>query len=251
MTFSEAYAELEHCFKSQVDADNKRCALGSDEGIYLPNIKPANPVDFVFVGMEPSIGRWAPDLQKAREMIDRGFKNFAWSIEDFILHFCIREYLCNASETYYITDVSKGAMKTRAAGRQRKDRYEDWYPLLQEELRVTTKPEARIISIGKRVGSFLSKKGTRGHVETILHYSQQANKHRGLNSKRQPKAYHEFSSSITLCDVMRTAEEVMTDAGMKPFIDDTLMRLNQGLGLTDSRKKLMFDYKVSFECVRR
>jgi hypothetical protein len=30
--------------------------------------------------------------------------------EDFILHFCVRRYLCGPAQQYHITDFSKGAM---------------------------------------------------------------------------------------------------------------------------------------------
>lgn len=67
--------------------------------------------------MEPSLsGRLAEDL---RSRVADGSRNFLNSIEDFILHFCARRYLCNPGERYHITDVSKGGMPVSAAGEKR------------------------------------------------------------------------------------------------------------------------------------
>ena len=239
MTFSQAYAELEHRFKMRVKTDN--------EGIFLPNIKPQGQVDFVLIGMEPSLGKWASNLDEARTKIERGFKNFAFSIEDFILHFCVKDYLCKGNATYYITDLSKSAMIVSTAALSCQDRYEGWYPLLEEELQAVAKPETAKISIGEKTGDFLSKKGLSGHVGTILHYSPQAAKYRGKESRCRQDLYREFSSKVSLSDIERTAEDVLAQAEMGSFVNDTLKRLRRGKGLTDSRKRLMFDYKTKFD----
>ena len=104
--FSEKYPALERKFRDRVAQDKECFGL---ESLFLPNIAPQDPVDFVLIGMEPSIGgEGASILDVARKKIKRGFKNFARSTEDFILHFCIKEYLCVGWGTYYLTDLSKG-----------------------------------------------------------------------------------------------------------------------------------------------
>ena len=50
-------------------------------------------------------------------MINEGFRNFLWSIEDFLFHYSIYHYL---SPNYYITDISKVAVKTKIANETRK-----------------------------------------------------------------------------------------------------------------------------------
>lgn len=246
MTFLEKYEKLERAFKRQVEKD----ANGST---FLPNIRPEGPVDFVLIAQEPSCGNGNPD--KAREVTDRVDRNFSGSLEDFILHFCVKEYLCKGGKTYYLTDLSKGAMKTEVADREREKRYEEWYPLLKRELRVVAKPTAQAISIGRVVQRFLERKAPDGyiikrilHCGGILHYSPQASRHRGKASKLHPEAYRQFCSEVSLSRVEQAAKEVLAQAGMKDsHINHTLNRLRAGCGLTDSRKMLMFDYKVAFE----
>ena len=248
MTFNEACKELEQAFERQVAKDNKR---GLNESIFLPHIRPAGPADFVLVGMEPSLGRWASNRDEARKKIERGFKNFTWSAEDFILHFCIKNYLCTGGRTYYITDLSKGAMLVREAADQRRERYEKWYPLLKKELQVVAKPGAPIISIGQEAGNFLSKNGLCGHKETILHYSAQTAGHRGEERRNQPNLYDEFSPTVGWQDIEQTVRRVMAEGEMCLFVDDILKRLRRGSRLTESRKELMFNYKVRFDTLAK
>lgn len=244
--FQIEYSELERFFQQQVDKDNAEHGCDS---IYLPNISSSEPVDFVLIAMEPSLGRWARSLEEAQEKIDRGFRNFAYSIEDFVLHFCVRRYLCLDDETYHITDISKGAMLVRNAESQRQGRYDRWYPLLKTELREITKPEAKVISIGNDVGAFLRRKGLENHAGTILHYSPQAAKYREDSVKGREQAYQNFASEVKLDDIEQTAEAVLEEAQMKCFRNETLKRIRRST-LSDSRKKLMFTYKVKFEELR-
>jgi hypothetical protein len=99
----------------------------ADGDIFVPNPEPLGPVDYVFICMEPSLGRWAPSPDVARAKVEAGFRNFVFSIEDFILHFCIKQYLCEPTQRYLITDWSKGAMLVEQAGVARTDRYDRWY----------------------------------------------------------------------------------------------------------------------------
>ena len=54
MTFKEAYLSLEEECRQRVAKDNKE--FGS-KSIFLPNRMPDGPVDYVLLGMEPSLGR--------------------------------------------------------------------------------------------------------------------------------------------------------------------------------------------------
>ena len=107
-------------------------------------------------------------------------RNFSWSVEDFILHYCLREYLCQDGETYHLTDLAKGGMTIRLAGEQRQARYDRWYPLIEKELRLLTKQGGtRLIAIGNVVADFLRKKPLCERVEKVLHYTA----HSGLSQK--------------------------------------------------------------------
>ena len=54
MTFEEAYSALEDDFRQRVEEDKQ----SGVKCIFLPNVEPIGPVDYVLVGMEPSLGRW-------------------------------------------------------------------------------------------------------------------------------------------------------------------------------------------------
>ena len=99
--FHAAYRELEGRMKALAETDGD---------IFLPNPEPSGPADYVLICMEPSLGWWARTADHAKARVDAGFRNFLFSIEDFILHFCVRRYLCAAEQRYHITDISKGAM---------------------------------------------------------------------------------------------------------------------------------------------
>ena len=88
-TFAKRYNILEGCFWKQATAEGS---------VFLPNIPPAAPVDFVFIAMEPSLQSWSTSTQDARAQIEAGFRNFLFSVEDFILHFCIRSFLCKQGD---------------------------------------------------------------------------------------------------------------------------------------------------------
>ena len=188
MNFDDAYRQLEDEFRKQVDEDRKRCKY---EGIYLPNVAPEAPVDYVLIGMEPSLKGWAKDIPDAQEKTCKGFRNFCsvWQ-----LHFSIGEYLCQEGETCYITDLSKGAMATNSPGAGNRKKYQAWYPLLERELGLVAKPDARIISIGNRVGGFLSEMGLYGHAGTIPHYSGSGVKHFGREIPGREAKYKDFAA---------------------------------------------------------
>ena len=122
MSCTEQYESLEAKFKKQINEDNDRWGVGS---CFLPNIAPDGPVDYVLIAMEPSFGGGSGEQQRGDE---HSPKNFSGSLGDFILHFCIKEYLCEGERSYYLTDLSKGAMPVRLAATDRQRRYQNWFP---------------------------------------------------------------------------------------------------------------------------
>ncbi|AGG08456.1 hypothetical protein SDC9_07176 [bioreactor metagenome] len=252
--FLHSYRILEHEFKNQVQKDSAEL-----KSIYLPNpIIPEEPVDYVFVGMEPSLGSWTEGksdddrLKIAQDKIDRGFRNFECSIEDFSIHYCIRNYLCQDPEKYYITDLSKGAMSTSLAKKKRNKRYESWYPLLIKEITLVSKPEAKVIAIGYGLHGFLLKhqfeeKAGR-KIYRIPHYSKQAvgchNKYIADNAQ-----YEGFYPLISINDILKVAEDMLskreTDDNIKKEIYNKLPKT-----LAEAKKKLIFCYKSEFEKIK-
>ena len=134
MTFREKYAELEHEFQKQVECDNKELGI---ESSYAHNFIPQGPVDYILIAMEPSTGVPGKDRKDSTQIA----RNFTWSVEDFMFHYCIRKYLLQNCETYHLTDLAKGGMDTEEAKRTATVRYKRWYPLLKKEVHLLTKPE--------------------------------------------------------------------------------------------------------------
>src|SRR5438105_177291 len=108
-----AYAEM---YNGDFDADYRaletrmKALAEADGDVFLAVPEPEGPADYILIGMEPSLGWWARDADEARQKVEAGFRNFLFSVEDFILHLCVRRYLCGAGKRYHITDLSKGAM---------------------------------------------------------------------------------------------------------------------------------------------
>ena len=160
--FRAAYRELEARMKvlAEVDGD-----------VFLPNPEPSRPVEYVFVCMEPSLGRWARSPDEARAKVEAGFRNFLSSIEDFILHFCIQQYLCEPTQRYHITDLSKGAMLVARAGVARSQWYDRWYGLLVEELDLVGTSGAGIFAVGNAVAQHLERRAFPRPFTKVIHYS--------------------------------------------------------------------------------
>ncbi len=248
MTFREEYAKLERSFQEQVENDNRELGINSS---YVHNFIPLGLVDFVLVAMEPSTGVPGTDMPNPTQIA----RNFSWSVEDFILHYCIKEYLCLDGETYHLTDLAKGGMKTKSADKQRQARYDRWYPLLEKELRLLTKQGGtRLIAIGNVVADFLTKKQPCDRVEKVLHYTPTAASHRNKKIQRWREQFAEFSQSVETNALKKafdtSIKDVLNDAGMSSYIP---YRPQGGkpYELTESRKKLMFYYKHRFSELRK
>ena len=240
-TFHRAYRELEGRMKQLAEEDGD---------IYLPNVKPVRPVHYVLICMEPSLGHWARSPKHARMRVEAGFKNFLSSLEDFILHFCARHYLCGPGQRYHVTDISKGAMLVDRAGVARSERYDRWYALLQEELELCAVSNAGIVAVGNAVTDHLSLRGFRRPFTRIIHYSGQAAAARKAGIAGHEDSFEVFQNEVTLLDLVESAEEVFAEARVPNAIrDETLSRLAKGQ-LTASRKQLMFNYKLAFESLR-
>ncbi len=253
MTFDEAYAELELKFRAQVKEDKDEHGEDSE---YVSNTGPVGPVDFVLIAMEPSIG------------IPRGYldsctppQGFSWQTQDFILHYCIRNYLCKSGRTYHITDLSKGAMKPKDAKRDRIGRYKRWFPLLEKELNLVSKNGTKMVAIGNVVFNFLSSKELCNHVGKVMHPSPQANGHRKKKVESWNDDFPAFCKQIEIEKFTRTIDEVLRESHKDAGLDEDQMkaliqyrlekhRHRAKLEGSESRKMLMFYYKKRFEELR-
>jgi hypothetical protein len=238
LRFAGEYARLETLFRERATEDGD---------FFLPNIPPLKPVDFIFIAMEPSLKRWAKSCQDAQIQIASGFKNFLFSIEDFILHFCIRTFLCREGQTYHLTDLSKGAMSVERAIRNKRERYDRWYPLLKEEIALVGKPNVKIFAIGKQVENFLRTKRFEHLTGTLLHYSSQASGYRGKPIQGREREFKQFAATVELNAVAQVAQDVLAEARVSDSTTWKILARIRKSNLSHSRKELIFGYKLEFD----
>jgi hypothetical protein len=219
-------------------------ALADKEGtVYVPNPMPAAPVDYLLVAMEPMSG--FPDAE-LRAKVTAGYRGFLRTQEDFILHWCIREYLLGLCQTYHITDISKGAMRTKEANRDRVRRWERWWPSLAAEIALLRKPggATKIIAVGEKVEQFLINKACRPRLQ-ILHFSPSASGARKNAIVGYEEEFEQFAQSLTWGQICKAAIRAMTEAGVpKAMRQELLERLPPALNR--SQKQLAFTYKRAF-----
>jgi len=239
-SFRAAYRELEAQMKVLAEADGD---------VFLPNPEPVGPVEYVFVCMEPSLGRWARSADEARSKVEAGFRNFLSSIEDFILHFCIQQYLCAPTQRYHITDLSKGAMLGERARVARPQRYDRWYGLLVKELNLVATSRTSIFAVGNAVAQQLERRAFPRLFTKVIHYSGLAVRARAAGIVGHEDRFEEFRSSVSLNQVLATAEDVLIAAAVPAsFQDETLARLAKSQ-LSETRQQLIFNYKLAFEAM--
>jgi hypothetical protein len=253
--FQAAYRALEERMKALAEADGN---------VFLPNPEPLGPVDYVLICMEPSLGRWARPadqatstidearLKEAKSKVEAGFRNFLSSIDAFILHFCVRRYLCESDPPrYHITDLSKGAMLVKEAPNERIKRYERWYPWLKKELDLCATAGARIVAVGKVVYQYLqAQPDFRRDFNQVIHYSSQAGSARRRGIVGREDSFQAFMGSVSLEDLVATAEATLKAARVPSEICEKELRKLRESQLTTSRLRLIFNYKVAFESMR-
>jgi len=241
LTFLAAYHALEK---------RMRALSAADGDIFLPNTAPEGPVDYVLICMEPSLGHWAETKDQAEASIEAGFRNFLWSIEDFILHFCAKEYLCGPAERYHVTDLSKGAMRVKAAAVDRFRRYDRWYDFLLEELALVCRATARIVAVGRNVEGQLRRRGFPIPFTTVIHYSGQAAAARKAGIRGREKAFADFGASVSMSDVVRWAEVLLAKPNVRDELREEILTRLKASDLGESRLQLMFNYMLAFRAVR-
>jgi len=235
--FIVAYRDLEARMRALAEADGD---------VFWPNPEPLGPVDYVFICMEPSLGG---SPEKVKAFIDAGGRCFVNSIEDFILHFAIKRFLCGPDQHYYITDFSKGGMPVERARLQRPERFDRWYDLLVEEMSLVTTPDARLFAVGQEVRRHLERRGSPWTLSTVIHYSPLAGGARAAGIVGHEEEFERFRRSVSLEDVLATAEDVL-DASVPPRIRDGVLAQLARRELGESRQKLIFNYKLAFEAYR-
>jgi hypothetical protein len=107
-----------------------------------------------------------------------------------------------------------------------------------------------IVAVGNVVSQHLARLCFRRPFTRVIHYSGQAALARRAAVVGREDSFQAFSGSVSLEDVVATAEDVLKAAHVPSEIrDDTLSRLSMSQ-LTTSRQQLIFNYKVAFESMR-
>lgn len=240
-SFAANYANLEDTF---------RRLAAEDCTVYLPNPSPSGPVDFIFIAMEPSMGRWAgASYEDARLWISQGFKNFLLSIDDFCFHYSVRSFLCGLGQSYHVTDISKGPMPIEMAGQDRRARWNRWYPSLLDEIALVAKPTAKILSLGGKAAAFMELKSFRKLDGTVLHFSASAVRWRKRAVVGTEAEFERFAGSVTIGDVASVAEAAMVQECFPEWMRHRILTGFPPV-LSISQKQLIFTYKVAFELLR-
>ncbi len=214
---------------------------------YLPNMIPSDKVDFIFITMEPSFGRWAHDETEAKRRIMSGYKNFHWSIEDFIIQYTISEYL---SESFYMTDISKVAMRVKDANKLRQDVYPKWIEHLKDEISLFGNEDAKLFFVGRVVEMWLSEIFNDKCHQCILHYSALAANKRKELCKESPAEFREFCRSKLptrenfLEFILKRLQQIEIGEIIGIEIYNRIERDNNIF--SDSRKELLFSYYKIF-----
>lgn len=229
------------------------------EMVYLPNVTPNRKVRNILVAMEPSF-KWASNESNGDAKVQAGFRNFLFSVEDMIVHFCADKYLDGG---YHITDVSKIAIKTDNASAIREEAWTRQKNLLIEELTLLGSDDCRVIPVGKSSpagsGEWIEK-NLKGNAtlknirfcEPVLHYSFNASKYRTKAAGADPdavEAFRRFVQDWDQAEFIAKATECMSRMENCES-DKTRLRKRISAQLTPSRLHLAFTYMIEFEKVR-
>ncbi len=221
-----------------------RSLTQKEKSVYIPLHFPEKSVDYVFICMEPSLGRKPP-----REP-DEGY-NFYNSFEDFILHFSIIKYLLRTHERYYITDIAKGALLTKQAKENRFERYEQWYPLLLEEFKMFTHRDTIFFCVGKSVEKFLKKKEFSRPLYTILHYSPQTVPQRYERIRGHEHDFESFLRTLSYHDFIHVIHTILDSLRIREDKKRKILKKLNHNSFTLPRKMLIYIYRTAFLSVNK
>ena len=164
--------QLEDEMKQQVMKDEKDL---NAKCVFLTYMKPRGKVDYIFVAMEPII-RHGVTFDEFEGLCKKGFINFIGDLYCATVHYCIWRALDLHDFTrYHITDVSKGAMFSGLAEKNRKVLFERWKQLLKKEIEIlSVKDRTQVIAFGNKVSTAIkeiARETTGKDPLTIYHYS--------------------------------------------------------------------------------
>jgi hypothetical protein len=227
-------------------------ALAEEDGdAFLPNLTPRGRVDYIFICMEPSLGRWAYDaacgkatVERARAEVERGVRNFLPSGDLAMLYYAASKFL--PAGRCYMTDISKGAMPITKANIDRTQRYNRWFPSLLKEISIVAAPGAKFFAVGNAVEKQLNDREFPHPFTTILHYSSVAAPHRAHAVRGHEESFEEFKLSMSRERLREVAEDVFAASCDVPQdIRDYTFRKHDRKP-SNSLAQLAFTYKLAF-----
>ena len=133
-------------------------------------------------------------------------------------------------------------MPTNEEGSGNEKKYDEWYPLLEKELGLVAKPDVKIISIGNKVGQFLSKMGLTVTLGRFLTLQVEPHATEGKKSRAGRGSLNTGSSPLGSTQSLRCScsPNRGCERDREP-VKETL---------TEQQTRLMFDYKVRFDRIR-
>ena len=216
----------------------ERVARDNEESVYLPNPVFTDKPKYCLVAMEPSIRGQTP--KEFQNQVDQGFKNFLCYPADFILHYCAKKFLCHE---YYITDISKGAMKASNAEIGKQKRYENWRSILQQELDFFGNP--KLIAIGGAVEKFLKKEGF--PVEfSVWHFSQMVSPKYNRYYAEHPEKHHFVENHTHL---KRFATEILETQKYPPDMQNKILNRLFNSELKEWHRGMFLYYRDKFSVI--
>lgn len=105
---------------------------------------------------------------------------------------------------------------------------------------------ARVFAVGKEVGRHLKLHRFPHPYDVILHYSSMAAKARHDGIRGREREFESFRTAVRHEDLVRTAAQVLNEAALPPDMQDGILQRIKKADLSDSRVKLLFNYKVAF-----
>jgi hypothetical protein len=189
---------------------------------------------YLLLGMEPSIPQ-------------KGAKEVCFF--PLFLHYCAWKYLCDEKFNYYITDLAKGAMKTKYARLSEKERYSKWLPLFEDELKLL-KPK-KIIVIGNVLYKMIQKSQSISkklkEAKHLVHYADRYKKsiNEGYKALKENRLYDKKNLKKELKIFVEKLKEHLNPNRCNITNDYYKKLINDSLGKTE--RKVFAIYKHNFE----
>ncbi len=209
--------------------------------VFLPNPIFTKRPKYILIAMEPSMRN---SLSKMKEYINNGGVNFMGKREDIILHYCAYRFLCKNKFKYYITDLSKAPIKGKAASKNRFERYDKWFKILQDEIKFFKCK--KLIAIGKTsVLKYLKQK--KSNCPYIYHYSWKARN----SIKNYCNKNNIGLTNVTIENIKNFQLTLYQKTNIEIKIIEKRIKRNFNKRLSKPQKLLISYYKHEFEKIKR